>query len=82
MLDHTALELDREGIKGREDGERGRGGGGRLSEGRNYLKYFSSKEGDYSGEVINRGTAITRGNMVTLSQDFFCSGYFKCDLIV
>ena len=46
------------------------------------FEIFSSKEGDYSGEVINRGTAITRGNMVTLSQDFFCSGYFKCDLIV
>jgi len=31
MLDHIALQLDREGIKGQEDGER-RGGGGRLFE--------------------------------------------------
>ena len=27
LLDHIALQLDREGIKGREDGERGRGWG-------------------------------------------------------
>ena len=44
------------------------------------FEIFLSKGGDYSGEVINRGTAITRGNMVMLSPDFFCSGYFKCDL--
>ena len=57
MLDHIAIQLDREGIKGREDGER-RGGG--------YLKYFHQSGGgeDNSREAINRGTAIIRGNTV------------------
>ena len=50
MLDHIALELDREGIKGREDSE-GRWGG---------AANISVKRG-----VINRGTAIIRGNTVT-----------------
>ena len=42
------LPLDREGIKEREDGERG-GGGGRL------LSIFPSKGGYYSRQTINRG---------------------------
>ena len=41
LLDHTAIQLDREGIKGREDGERD---GGRL------FKIFPSKRRDYSRE--------------------------------
>ena len=59
MLDYIALQLDREGIKGREDGERGvsRGGG-------HYFKFFPSKGGDYSREAITRGTAVIRGNAV------------------
>ena len=55
MLDHIALQLDRERIKGREDSERGEGGGGgaiirlrRLFP----VKYFRQ-----------RG-AIIRGNMI------------------
>ena len=40
MLDHFAIQLDREAIKGREDGERG---GERLFEGDDYFKIFPSK---------------------------------------
>ena len=62
MLDHFAIQLDREAIKGREDGERG---GKRFFEGDDYLKYFRQKGvGDYSREAINRGRAIIRGNTV------------------
>ena len=47
LPDQTPLQLDREGIKAREDGERG--GGGRL------FQTFRSKE------AIIRGTAFIRG---------------------
>ena len=55
MLDQILLELDREGIKEREDGERGRG---RLFEGGDYFKYSHQMGeggggGNYSREVIN-----------------------------
>ena len=55
LPDHTAIQIDREGIKGREDGERD---GGRL------FKIIPSKRRDYSREAINRGRAIIRGNTV------------------
>ena len=38
LLDQAPLQLDREGIKAREDGERG--GGGRLLEAGDYFKHF------------------------------------------
>ena len=78
MLDHIAIQLDREGIKGREDGERG----GRIIISRETIIFeiFPSKGGNYSGEAINQGTAILPENMVALPQDFSCSGYFKCNL--
>ena len=42
-----------QGIKEREDGERGGGG--------IYFKYFHQRPGgDYSREAINRGTAISK----------------------
>ena len=41
LLDHIALQLDREGIKGREDGERS--ADGRFFEGGDYLKYFHQR---------------------------------------
>ena len=62
LLDQILLQLDREGIKERENGEMGgEGGGGRLLEEGDYFKYFPSKGGDYSREAINR-TAIIREN--------------------
>ena len=39
MLDQAPLQLNREKIKGREDGERG--GGGRLLEGGDYFEHFA-----------------------------------------
>ena len=42
-------------------------GRGRLFEGDDYFKYFYQRRGsDYSREVINRGTAVIRGNTVSL----------------
>ena len=55
-----ALQLDREGIKWREDGETG--GGETIIRGRLLFYIFPSKGGDYPGEAINRGTAIIPGN--------------------
>ena len=46
-LDHIALQLDREGIKGREDGERGGGGGGGWG---------------YSKEAMNLDISVKGGN--------------------
>ena len=67
MLDQIPLKLDREGIKEREDDEKGCGGGGAaiIRERRLFL-IFPSKGGDYSREAINRGTAIIQGNTVLL----------------
>ena len=48
--------------------EKGLGGGGAIIRGRRLL--FPSKGGDYSREVINRGTAIIRGNTVYPSDIF------------
>ena len=42
MLDHIALQLDREGIKGQEDSKR-RGEGGQLFEGGDYFEYFGKR---------------------------------------
>ena len=63
LLDQIPLQLDREGIKEREDGERGRG---TIIRGRRLFQIFLSKGGDYSREVINGGTAVIRGNTVSL----------------
>ena len=59
-MDQIPLQLDREGIKEREDGERGSGDYSRVA----IISNISIKGGDYSREAINRGTAITRGNTV------------------
>ena len=54
-MDQIPLQLDKDGIKEREDGEK-EGGGGALFEGSDYFKYFHQK-----GAIIRR-TAIIRGN--------------------
>ena len=71
MLDQIPLKLDREGIKEREDDEKGsgvggRGGGSTIIRGRRLFLIFPPKGGDYSREAIYRGTAIIRGNTVLL----------------
>jgi len=50
LLDQIPLQLDREGKKEREDGER-REGGGRLYEGVDYFKYFHQR----GAIIINTG---------------------------
>ena len=66
LLDQIPLQLDTEGMKEREDGERG--GAGTIIRGRRLFQIFLSKEGggDYSREAINRGTADIQGNKVSL----------------
>ena len=49
-MDQIPLQLDREGIKEREDGERDGGGG--IIRGRQLFQIFPSKGGDYSREAI------------------------------
>ena len=55
-MDQIPLQLDKEGIKEREDRQGGGGGGERLFEGGDYFKHFHQK-----GAII-RGTVIIRGN--------------------
>ena len=55
MLNLIALQLDKEGIKGREDDERG--GEGRLFEGGNCVKYFVK-----GGRLFEGGNYSKDGN--------------------
>ena len=64
LLDQIPLQLDREGIKESEDGERG-GEGGWLFEGGDYFKYCYQRGAIiYSREAITRGTAIIQQSTV------------------
>ena len=56
MLDQIPLQLDREGIKETEDGERGEGG--RLFEGGDYFKYY------HQGGAIIRGRRLMEGRLL------------------
>ena len=58
LLDKISLQLDREVIKERQDGERVGGGGGAIVEGRSLFQIFPSKGGDYLREAINWGTTV------------------------
>ena len=62
MLDQIPLKLDQEGIKERKAGKRGGEEGDYSREA--IVFNISIKGGDYSREVINRGTAIIQGNTV------------------
>ena len=78
MLDHTALQLDREGIKEREDGERGSeaGGGGDVYSREAIILNISFKGGrlfkggDYFKYFLQR-RAIIRGRR--LNKDAYYS---------
>ena len=50
MLDQAPLQLDREGIKEREDGERV--GGGRILEGGDYFKHFGLRRRLFEGRLL------------------------------
>ena len=56
LLDQTPLQLDREGIKEGEDGEKG--GEGAIILGRQLFQIFLSEGGDYSRETINWGRLL------------------------
>ena len=67
LLDQIPLQLEREGIKEREDDERGGWHCSRES----FIKIFPSKGGNYSREVINRGTAIIQWYSIYLVDSWF-----------
>ena len=69
MLDQTPLQLDGEGIKEGEDGERG--GGGRLFEGGDYFKYFRLK-----GAIIPGRQLIERQLLFKETQYFVLNLFF------
>ena len=54
----------------KENGRTGGAGGG-IIPGRRILYIFLSKEGDYSREAINRGTAIIRENTIPSTHGSF-----------
>ena len=59
MLDQTPIQLEKEGIKEREDGEMG--GFGRLLEGGEYFHYFPLR-GEGGGVV--RGRRLIEGQLL------------------
>ena len=62
----SIFRLRREGIRERENGEVG--GWGKSAYSREaIILNISVKEDDYSREAINRGTAIIRGNTVSVN---------------
>ena len=76
MLDQAPLQLDREGIKEREDGERG--GGGRLLEaGDNYFKYFGLRRGLFEGRLLFEDCFVSESwlSMIILSHSNCPEGY-------
>ena len=58
MLDQIPLQLDREGIKEREDGEGGGGGGVRLFEEGDYFKYFHQRGAIIQGRRLIKGRLL------------------------
>ena len=57
-------------VTSKENGQTGGAGGG-IIPGRRILYIFLSKEGDYSREAINRGTAIIRENTIPSTHGSF-----------
>ena len=66
MLDQIPVQLDKEEVKEREDGERGGWVGGGWGVG-DYFKYFHQRE------AIIRGKAIIQGNTVVSSLIYISS---------
>ena len=51
LLDHVALQLDREGLKGRQDSKTSAGWGALFEEG-DYFKYFHQRVGIFRGILV------------------------------
>ena len=75
MLDQASLQLDREGIKAREDGERG--GGGRLLEGGDYFKHFGLRRRLFEGRLLFEDCFVSESwlSIIILSHSNWPEGY-------
>ena len=75
MLDQAPLQLDREGIKAREDGERG--GGGRLLEGGDYFKHFGLTRRLFEGRLLFEDCFVSESwlSMIIFSHSNLPEGY-------
>ena len=73
MLDQTPLQLDGEGIKEREVGERG--GGGRLFEGGDYFKYICLKGAIIPGRQLIEGQLLFKKTRYFVLNLFFIATY-------
>ena len=73
MLDQTPLQLDSEGIKEREDGERG--SGGRLFEGGDYFKYIRLKGAIIPGRQLIEGQLLFKETQYFVLNLFFIATY-------
>ena len=75
MLDQAPLRLDREGIKAREDGERG--GGGRLLEGGDYFKHFGLRRRLFERRLLFGDCFVSESwlSMIILSHSNCPEGY-------
>ena len=75
MLDQAPLQLDREGIKEREDGERG--GGGRLLEGGDYFKHFGLRRRLFEGRLLFEDCFVSESwlSMIIFSHSNLSEGY-------
>ena len=61
MLDQAPLQLDREGIKAREDGERV--GGGRILEGGDYFKHFGLRRRLFEGRLLFEDCFVSESSL-------------------
>ena len=73
MLDQTPLQLDGEGIKEREDGDRG--SGGRLFEGGDYFKYIRLKGAIIPGRQLIEGKLLFKETQYFVLNLFFIATY-------
>ena len=73
LLDQTPLQLDSEGIKEREDGERG--SGGRLFEGGDYFKYIRLKGAIIPGRQLIEGKLLFKETQYFVLNLFFIATY-------
>ena len=73
LLDQTPLQLDGEGIKEREVGERG--GGGRLFEGGDYFKYIRLKGAIIPGRQLSEGQLLFKETQYFVLNLFFIAAY-------
>ena len=74
-MNQAPLQLDREGIKQREDGERG--GGGRLLEAGDYFKHFGLRRRLFEGSLLFEDCFVSESwlSMIILSHSNCPEGF-------